>query len=183
MHLDAEQVTEAVWEEGRRNACPEQCLGRARRELSINEHFRQHQVCPDVQVTVVDAALYLVDDREFHAVHPVDQVLEARIAIRVSARDVGCVAVNLRAGVDQEGPRLAGRAAVKVRVVQYGAMLVQGNDVPIRQFGVYVADSRAIVSVDFEFRFAVAKRCFRGDVTRRCAARSEAHDCKFIFGF
>ena len=69
-----------------------------------------------------------------------------------------------------------GRDPVEIRIVQHGPVLVERDDIPVRQFGIHVTDGRAVVAVDLELRFAGAERLLRGNVPCGCTPCGQPHD-------
>ncbi len=93
-------MTEAVRKERRRDPSFQQCFRCTVREFRIDQYLSQHLVCLDMQVAVVHSDLNFADDTLLHLVHTVYQRLEAFVAKRVGARNVGCITVHLCASID-----------------------------------------------------------------------------------
>ena len=85
--------------------------------------------------------------------------------MRMSARDVGGVAAELGAGVDEQRVQLRRLVAPLDLVVQHCAAFIQRDDRVVRQLALALATGRHERERNLEFAGASAERAFGGNVT------------------
>ena len=165
VHLKTEQVTEAVRQEAVRDAGRDGLVGAARHELVLDQQRGDLPVRECVQHDEVDARLHFRADALLQRVHRRDQRREvvAR-GSRVRARDVGGIALELGAGIDQQRARDGRRLGAHALVVQRRAVLVQSDDVAVRQLRLALPTGREISLVQLQLRRARLERRRDGDV-------------------
>ena len=59
--------------------------------------------------------------------------------------------MHLRTGVDEERQRRLWRVSIEAGVMQHGAVVIEGNDVAVRQLGIGMADCVTVREMDLEF--------------------------------
>ena len=125
MDLQPEQVAEPVRQEAARDACRDGFVGAARHEVVLAQHAGELPVRERMQHDEVDAGFHFFADALLQRVQRRDQRREVvGRGGRVRARDVGGVAVELRARVDQQRARDGRRLGAQVLVVQRRGVLV-----------------------------------------------------------
>ena len=137
----------------------------------------------DVQLAVVDACPDLVDDSELQGLHAIDQRLETGVIVGIGTGNVRGVAMHLGARVDQKRANGRRRLPLEVRVVKHGPVLIESDDVAVRQFRVGVTHRGAVGAMNVELRLPVAECSLRHTVAGDAAVRSEAHHGQFVLGF
>ena len=80
MYLHTQEMTKTVWEERRRDARFEQGVGISLGQIGVDKNPCKHPVSLDMQFAIVDANPDAANDVTLHAVHTIDQVLEALIS-------------------------------------------------------------------------------------------------------
>ena len=90
--------------------------------------------------------------------------------------------MDLRPGIDQERAQLRGSLAIEIRVVQDRAMLVQRDDIAVRQFALGMAGRVAKNLVDGKLRQAFIECCGRRDVAEDAPPCRKAHAGEFVGG-
>ena len=93
------------------------------------------------------------------------------------------IPVYLGAGIDEKGPQRFGHVPVEVRVVQHGTVIIQSNDIAVRQLGVCVAHGLAVGSVNVELGHPLAERGFSCNVACGGTVSRKPHNCEFVFCF
>ena len=90
--------------------------------------------------------------------------------------------MDLCAGVDQERAAFAGRLTLEIRVVQDRTVLVECDDVAVRQFTLRVTGRLAESLVYGELRQAIVEGLGSGNMAERGAPCREAHAGEFVAG-
>ena len=123
------------------------------------QYFGHATVRLAVQIGVFAPGLHTLGQMPLHRVHCVHQFAEQpRIRPGPGARDVGGVAVDIGAGVDQKASmRFRGRA-IAIVVMQNRGVFVQAHDTGVRQQIGIVAGGIQIGEVDAQFRCAGFER-------------------------
>ncbi len=172
MHLDAEQVPDAMREEHAGHAVFRRLLGRASGDdARLHQRAGNQAMREQVNLAVIESRSNGGAQLELQLLHRSHQFEEGRVGAcrirNVRARDVARIAAELRARVDQErGARHVAPAAQR-RVVQDGGSLAKRDDVAVGQLLFPQSDGRAVRLVDFEFRGPRAVGLFRRDMTDR----------------
>ena len=102
VHLQAEQMTDTVWHECRRDAETHEIARIAVCQFDIYKHIGCFLMSLQVYVAIIDACTDRIDDRPLQDLHAIEQTREQLAAVTVGSRDVRCIAMNLCARVYEE---------------------------------------------------------------------------------
>ncbi len=151
-------------------------------EPGVDEHAGDEPMRLEMQLPVVDARPDPVHDVLLQRLHAPDEIRKQRIAVAVCTCDVRCIAVDLCAGVDQERAALAGGLTLEIRVVQDRSVLVECDDVAVRQLTLCVTGRLAESLMDGELRQALVEGFGSRDMAERGAPCRETHAGQFVAG-
>src|SRR5690606_36811799 len=121
----------AVRKEYVAQAARDRFLRRDGDDAELAQQLRDASMRAEMNLRVVDASTYFRAQRLLLLIHRRDQRGEVVVLARVGARDVGCIAVELSAGIDQERMRPGRRGALLDLIMQHRGVFVQRDDVRI----------------------------------------------------
>ena len=146
------------------------------------QEFADRAIRGLVKIPPVEAHAYLRAELQLQLVEARDERGELGVVMRMRARDVGGVAAELGAGVDEQRVQLRRLVAPLDLVVQHGAALIQRDDRVVRQLALALAAGRHERERDLEFAGAGAERALGRDVTARAEHIRLAQAGDFIGG-
>ena len=182
VHLQAEQVADAMRQEGRGHALREHRVLVHPHDAQLPQHAGDLAVRGQVDVAVVDARAHAIDQAQLRGLHRVDQRLEAGVAVAGGAGDVRGITAAVRARVDQQRQRLRRRLLVLVLVMQHRGVLVQRDDVAVGQIALGQTAGLEVGGMDRRLRPAFAEGALRGQMRRRAQRRCLAQALQLVAG-
>ena len=157
VHLEPQQMADAVRKEHPRNPGLERRLALQRGQSDLLEHVPHEAMRGEVHLPVVAPRHDLVAHAQLRAIERRNQVGERSGGGGIGARDVRRVAPELRAGVDEEGAQRVGWAALEMLIMQHRRILVIGDDIVVRHLLLALLAGLEVAHLGLVFGRAVKK--------------------------
>src|SRR5438445_4207491 len=132
VHLQADQMAQAMRIEHARHARFDRILRAHADKALILQYACEYMMRMHVQLGIIFAFLHFFHKSQLRVVDRVDQGLKlGRLRRCIRARDIGRIAMEAGAGVDQKGIRTRRRRTVEIGVMQHRAMLAERHQIQL----------------------------------------------------
>ncbi len=138
VHLQSEQVAEAMRQEGGRDTALHRFLRLDLQHARSVQQPGNQPVRGEMQLAPVDTGRHGFAEFLLQLVHAIHQSGKCAGTHGPGARDVAAITTAAGAGIDQQRQRTSRRLPVAMLVVQRGRMLIQPDDAGVGQFLIHL---------------------------------------------
>ena len=153
-------------------------------DLMLTQQLRDALMELNVIIHVAGARFHSGNQRQLLVIHILHQMRIVVVAFRrPRTRQVCCIAVVFRTGVQQETADFRRSLMIQPGIMQNRSMLVKRHDVAVRHVGVAMTGSSQVSEVDVKLAHPGTERFFRGTVSIHRHFLCFAHTGQFVICF